>query len=733
MDFKGVKDFLEGLDLSNCAEILWNEGCTSMSDLLGCDVNFLVSLGVKGFHARKIVSALNDKLPSEPVEPAKDTSPSATSSSTTPRRSVQTVLALEVEKRRSSVLMMRGKANASKRGREESLLARSMETFVQPLKRRAVTPQSPARLSLIGPVERDDTIRKRQSLYEILGVQPLATLALIKKAAHEKFLLVHPDRGGNAADFEEVLFAYRTLSSPTSRTIYDSSRTVPLPEVPGQGKYSEIITKYKSEGKGKSQGFHMSLKLRRMIAEYATEYSVRSLANAMATDLELSSENLRSRVRTCQTQLSEGHLSKVVVDAPVGRDNDNTATRVPGSKPPGPSARYKELEEKLTTKIRETRESKHTVSRSLIIRWAFDEDPSFCDGRNSPGALKRARRWYYAAKRRNNWVDRRVTSKGQKLPDDYLQKWQGIIRRVQAARNQPSGRIPPSHIGNLDQTPILFETVSDTTVDIKGSKSVEVRTGGKHKDRVTFTPTVLADGTKKAGHLTLKAARGPSDGSLPRKRTVAREIRQQTENGYPSTATLRLACNPEAYVYGQELRQWRVQIWGHSRDNEKRIMLLDDYKWHKDPSFCEDMSNQTYNTDIVHIDGGLTPKAQPLDIVINRLIKDFVHEKYDLFALTTPIVNGRMTPPSRQLLAQWITEAWDSIKPDTIIRSFISAGITEPEDYSWEEREKYKLDAVHVDCAVREILLSSTSEETVDELLERLDDQSDDELEVEES
>jgi hypothetical protein len=338
--------------------------------------------------------------------------------------------------------------------------------------------------------------------------------------------------------------------------------------------------------------------------------------------------------------------------------------------------------------------------------------------------MKKVRRWYYNAKRRLNWVDRVVTSKGQKLPDNYKALWQGIVQRTQAARARPEGKIPPSGVGNTDQTPVYFETVSDTTLDHKGVKSVEVRTGGKHKDRVTFQPTCFGDGSKRPGVLIFKAARAPPDGKMPRNGTVAREIMAQGANGYPPDVYL--ACNPEAYVYGQELRMWRIKAW--RRADTRRVVLLDDYKWHKDEGFCNDMEVQN-NTGVVHIDGGLTPKAQPLDIVVNRLIKDGVHEKTDSYMLTAPIVNGRMTPPSRQMLATWVAESWAAVPAGVIIRSFISAGLTEADEYDWETRQLHGLDNVHVDCSIREILcdIHLAEGDSVDDLIERLEEQTDDE------
>ena len=58
------------------------------------------------------------------------------------------------------------------------------------------------------------------------------------------------------------------------------------------------------------------------------------------------------------------------------------------------------------------------------------------------------------------------------------------------------------------------------------------------------------------------------------------------------------------------------------------------------------------------IPGGLTPVAQPLDKVINKVFKGHFRDLYDLYILTAPISNtGNPQPPSRQQLATWVVEA----------------------------------------------------------------------------
>ena len=77
----------------------------------------------------------------------------------------------------------------------------------------------------------------------------------------------------------------------------------------------------------------------------------------------------------------------------------------------------------------------------------------------------------------------------------------------------------------------------------------------------------------------------------------------------------------------------------------------------------------------VIIPGGLTPVAQPLDKVINKVFKGHFRDLYDLYILTAPIgKTGNPKAPSIQLLATWIVKAWDLIPEELVRKSWTACG-----------------------------------------------------------
>ena len=100
------------------------------------------------------------------------------------------------------------------------------------------------------------------------------------------------------------------------------------------------------------------------------------------------------------------------------------------------------------------------------------------------------------------------------------------------------------------------------------------------------------------------------------------------------------------------------------------------------------------NTTLFFVPGGLTPKIQPCDGLINKLFKSNMSRLYDDHMASTDAVRndrGYPDPPSRGLLAQWVKKAWDEVDPESIRSSWRKAGMTlafdGSEDEAWANKE----------------------------------------------
>lgn len=68
---------------------------------------------------------------------------------------------------------------------------------------------------------------RQEALYEILGVNPNATIDAIKTSYRKLSLKHHPDRGGDANVFRAIAEAFAVLSDESARCEYDATGKVP--------------------------------------------------------------------------------------------------------------------------------------------------------------------------------------------------------------------------------------------------------------------------------------------------------------------------------------------------------------------------------------------------------------------------------------------------------------------------------------------------------------------------
>ena len=66
-------------------------------------------------------------------------------------------------------------------------------------------------------------------------------------------------------------------------------------------------------------------------------------------------------------------------------------------------------------------------------------------------------------------------------------------------------------LGNMDEVPLRFDAPSNKTMDVKGAKTVMIRTSGNEKTRYTVVLAFCADGTKLPTLLIFKRKTLPKD------------------------------------------------------------------------------------------------------------------------------------------------------------------------------------------------------------------------------
>ncbi|GFX66183.1 pogo transposable element with KRAB domain [Trichonephila clavipes] len=185
------------------------------------------------------------------------------------------------------------------------------------------------------------------------------------------------------------------------------------------------------------------------------------------------------------------------------------------------------------------------------------------------------------------------------LPKDVDNKLISFQKYVIGLRKQKKYLL--SHIGNMDESPVTFEMIGNKTIDMKGAKTIHIKTTGHEKSHFTVVLSCLADGTKLKPMVIFKRKTVPKS-NFPKGVFIhVHEKGWMDENGVKLWIKNIWQRRPGALRNPQSLLVWDM-FRSHLTDNTKKLLTE-----------C--------NTDIVVIPGGLTSLVQPLDACINKPFK----------------------------------------------------------------------------------------------------------------
>ena len=128
-------------------------------------------------------------------------------------------------------------------------------------------------------------------------------------------------------------------------------------------------------------------------------------------------------------------------------------------------------------------------------------------------------------------------------------------------------------------------------------------------------------------------------------------------------------------------------------------MLVDDFKGHstdvvkecvkrfKSGDDADDEEDRCELIDFHIMGGGMTPKAQPLDAFLGKIMKGFYRDSHDTHMIDAPAnpSTGHPFIPSRQLCATWVVSAWERVPEALVKKAWITANYVEFEKLQKED------------------------------------------------
>uniref|UniRef100_K7GJK9 HTH CENPB-type domain-containing protein n=1 Tax=Pelodiscus sinensis TaxID=13735 RepID=K7GJK9_PELSI len=323
----------------------------------------------------------------------------------------------------------------------------------------------------------------------------------------------------------------------------------------------------------------------------------------------------------------------------------------------GKSAAYPELEAMLVEWIAEHRQQGGSVS-IVEVRMKALTIAKMCA--NTAG-FKASHGWGNRFMNRHSLSVQHRTTITQKLPMDSDTKLLQFQKFIIKLRKQHCYDL--SLIGNADQTLLNFDNPYNRTLEVKGSKTVSIATTGHETSRFTVMLACTADGTKLPPYIVFKRKTMPKNVIFPN--------------------TVHVHIHPKGWIDEALMLNWLQTVWAKRLGG---LMILDAFRCHHMPSIQKRL--QQDKTDLAIIPGGMTKTLQPLDVTVNKPMKDAFCRKWNTWLLEgehTFTAGGRMRTPTLQDVTQWIADVWAELDPAIIRKGFLKCRISNAMDGSEDD------------------------------------------------
>lgn len=227
---------------------------------------------------------------------------------------------------------------------------------------------------------------------------------------------------------------------------------------------------------------------------------------------------------------------------------------------------------------------------------------------------------------------------------------------------------------NIDETAIYYDMPINFTLDVKGTKRVEIKSTGREKERISVILGIdLLNNISTAPFIILKG---------------------KTER------CLKNIDKNEDYNISFQKNSWCtsnhfINFLSKYPNNNKILLIFDNFRSHKTEDVNVFIQKNYPLVETVVLPPNTTSILQPLDVGINKPFKSLIKEKYLLWLLDnfdkkidiTKIMKRERT----NLLIKWIIESWRNIDKNAVEKSFKFCGYIDDSAIEPKWKKYYKL------------------------------------------
>jgi len=417
---------------------------------------------------------------------------------------------------------------------------------------------------------------------------------------------------------------------------------------------------------------HYSDKERAEIAKRATEFGITATIRHYASLYPTRGEIPVSNVATWKAK----YLKELKIHVQENKQ-DLIIDKLPNKKRGRPLLLGKELDDYVVLYIKHLRSSGAVVNTAIVMAAATGM-AQFCDSNLlsiNGGPISITKSWAKSLLSRMHFVKRCATTKKPKMStiDFEVGKTQFLYDAKVLIELE---EIPDSLVLNWDQTGIHYVPVSSWTMAEEGSKRVEI-VGVDDKRQITAVFCVT-----KSGHYLPPQIiyAGKTARSLPKSKFPTDWHVTFTENHWSNQVTTLQYVHNVLLPY---VTQKRSEL-GLSSDH-RSLVIFDRFKGQ-----CTEVVLKTLednNIDVLLVPANCTDRLQPLDISVNKAVKDFLRGEFQGWyadQIKIQLQNGCSTPNVNLSLSivkplgvTWLKNMFDYLRmnPQIAINGFRKAGL----------------------------------------------------------
>ena len=268
--------------------------------------------------------------------------------------------------------------------------------------------------------------------------------------------------------------------------------------------------------------------------------------------------------------------------------------------------------------------------------------------------------WLKCFKKRYNIVNRKSGSKLIRNDDNKLDILIDFVKEV----NEKIESDTYNAIINIDETGLYYDSKIEHTLDVKGTRRIEIKSTGREKQRITV---IL--GINLLNNIRMKPL------------IILKGKTNRCINNIPLNKSYKLSFQDNAWCDEDQF----IKFISSLPKNKKILLLYDNFGAHKTEKVIDYINDKYPLIDVLWLPTNTTSILQPLDVGINKPFKTHIKNEYINWLVNNFNDEDKTLPElgkteRNKLLVKWISKSWKKIDNEIISNSFEFCGYGIPDN-----------------------------------------------------